>query len=210
MKTLLFVNKLTRFVNTTPWFVSKTTRFVNKATSFVNKIRMFSRVFLLAAHQRFFLQSAYKRSGFQPFCKPMKTLLFVNKLTRFVNTTPWFVSKTTWFVNKATWFINKIRVFSRVFTRCTPCFYRQCPCKWLNAVACTRCVLLATCSKFLTSTRSYVSTSETPCVWTRRRATFCGFNNWYQLDGNCTRQLHVNVISYTLLAKRLLVLHVGN
>ncbi len=31
----------------------------------------------------------------------------------------------------------------------------------------------------------------------------------YQLAGDCTRQLHVNVIGYTLLAQHLHMLHIG-
>ncbi len=38
---------------------------------------------------------------------------------------------------------------------------------------------------------------------------FCDFDNWYQLAGDCTRQLGVNVTGYTLLAQRLHMLHIG-
>ncbi len=74
-------------------------------------------------------------------------------------------------------------------------------CKWLNAVACTRCVLLATPSKFLTFASA--GTSELAVCKLDGVQRILWFDYWYQLAGDCIHQLRVNVIDYTLLAQHL-------
>ncbi len=61
-----------------------------------------------------------------------------------------------------------------------------------KTVACTRCVLLATCSKFLTFASA--STSELAVCKLDGVQHILWFDHWYQLAGDCAPQLHVNVI----------------
>ncbi len=54
-----------------------------------------------------------------------------------------------------------------------------------------------------------VSTSELAVCKVDGMQHILWFDYWYQLAGDCTRQLCVNVIGNTLLAQRLHMLHIG-
>ncbi len=68
---------------------------------------------------------------------------------------------------------------------------------------------VSTRSKFLTLGSTSANMSELAVCKLDDVQHILWFDYWYQLAGNCTRHLCVNVIGYTLLAQRLHMLHVG-